>query len=141
MVKGSPASLRPRTMIKPIYKILADAAYDAAKSEDLLVGTADDLRDGFIHLSAGHQVAGTLAKHFSGQEDLLLLTVDAERLGPALKWEESRGGDLFPHLYGPLRLDAVVAAEPLALDDDNRHILRGWRERAIRPGPDPHARA
>ena len=123
MVKGSPASLRPRTMIKPIYKILADAAYDAAKSEGLLVGAADDLRDGFIHLSAGHQVAGTLAKHFSGQEDLLLLTVDAERLGPALKWEESRGGDLFPHLYGPLRLDAAVAAEPLALDDDNRHIL------------------
>jgi len=110
-------------MVKPIFKILADAAYDAAKNEGLLVGTADDLRDGFIHLSAGHQVAGTLAKHFSGQEDLLLLTVDEERLGSALKWEKSRGGDLFPHLFGPLRLDAVVAAEPLALDDDNRHIL------------------
>lgn len=123
LAKEPPASLSPRIMVKPIFKILADAAYDAAKSEGLLVGTADDLRDGFIHLSAGHQVAGTLAKHFSGQEDLLLLTVDEERLGPALKWEESRGGDLFPHLFGPLRLDAVVAAEPLALDDDNRHIL------------------
>ena len=123
LAKESPASLTARIMVKLIYKILADAAYDAAKSEGRLVGTADDLRDGFIHLSAGHQVAGTLAKHFSGQEDLLLLTVDAESLGSALKWEESRGGDLFPHLYGPLRLDAVVAAEPLALDDNNRHIL------------------
>lgn len=110
-------------MIKPIYKILADAAYDAAKSEGLLMGTADDLRDGFIHLSAGHQVAGTLAKHFAGQEDLLLLTVDADRLGSALKWEPSRGGDLFPHLYGPLTLDAIVAVAPLELDDDNLHIL------------------
>lgn len=110
-------------MIKPIYKILADAAYDAAKSEGLLMGTADDLRDGFIHLSAGRQVAGTLAKHFAGQEDLLLLTVDADRLGAALKWEPSRGGDLFPHLYGHLPLDAIVAVAPLELDDDNLHIL------------------
>lgn len=110
-------------MSKPIYKILADAAYDAAKSEGRFMGTADDLRDGFIHLSAAHQVVGTLAKHYLGQEDLLLLTVDAEKLGSALKWEESRGGDLFPHLYGPLPLEAIVSAEPLRLDDDNTHIL------------------
>jgi uncharacterized protein (DUF952 family) len=110
-------------MPKPIYKILADAAYDAAKSEGRFLGTADDLRDGFIHFSAGHQVEGTLAKHYAGQEDLLLLTVDAEKLGPALKWEESRGGESFPHLYAPLPLDAILGAEPLPLDDDNRHIL------------------
>ncbi len=110
-------------MAKTIYKILADAAYDAAKSEGRFFGTADDLRDGFIHFSAGHQVAETLAKHYPGQEDLVLLAVDTDRLGPSLKWEESRGGDLFPHLYGPLKLDAVVAEAPLALDDDNRHIL------------------
>ena len=112
-------------MAKPVYKILADAAYDAAKSEGRFLGTADDLRDGFIHLSAASQVAGTLAKHFSGQADLLLLKVDGERLGPALKWEESRGGDLFPHLYGPLPLDAIVGVDPLELDDDECHILPG----------------
>jgi len=110
-------------MSQPVYKILAEAALDAAKSEGQIIGTGDDLRDGFIHLSAGHQVAGTLAKHFPGQEDLLLLTVDAERLGPGLKWEESRDGDLFPHLYGPLPLDAILAVDRLELDDDERHIL------------------
>ncbi|ODS00429.1 hypothetical protein AUC69_00735 [Methyloceanibacter superfactus] len=110
-------------MSQPVYKILAEAALEAAKSEGRIMGTGDDLRDGFIHLSAGHQVAETLAKHYGGQEDLLLLTVDAERLGPGLKWEESRGGDLFPHLYGPLPLDAIVSVDALELDDDARHIL------------------
>jgi len=110
-------------MAELLYKILADAAYDAAKTEGRFMGTADDLRDGFIHLSAARQVEGTLAKHFAGQEDLLLLAVDPEKLGPALKWEESRGGDLFPHLYAPLPLDAILSAEPLRLDDDNTHIL------------------
>ena len=110
-------------MAKRVYKILADAAYDAAKSEGRFMGTADDLRDGFIHLSSGSQVAGTLAEHFAGQQDLLLLTIDAERLGDGLKWEPSRGGNLFPHLYGPLLLDTILAVEPLPLDDDNVHIL------------------
>jgi uncharacterized protein (DUF952 family) len=64
-----------------------------------------------------------LAKHYPGQVELVLLSVDPDRLGPALKWEESRGGDLFPHLYGPLELDAVVAEVPLQLDDDHLHIL------------------
>lgn len=106
-----------------IYKILADAAYEAAKDEGRFLGTADDLRDGFIHFSAGHQVAETLAKIYTAQADLLLLTVDAKKLGSALKWERSRGGDLFPHLYGPLPLDAVLDVAPLPLDEDNRHIL------------------
>jgi uncharacterized protein (DUF952 family) len=110
-------------MSQPLYKILADAAYEAAKSEGQFLGTSDDLRDGFIHLSAAHQVEGTLAKHYPGQDDLVLLALDAEKLGADLKWEESRGGDLFPHLYAPLRLDAILSAEPLQLDDDSRHIL------------------
>jgi uncharacterized protein (DUF952 family) len=110
-------------MTEPIYKILADAAHDAAKSEGQFLGTSDDLRDGFIHLSARHQVEATLAKHYAGQEDLLLLAVDPDKLGSALKWEEARGGDLFPHLYAPLPLDAILAAEPVRLDDDNTHIL------------------
>ena len=112
-----------RAMVKPIYKILGEGDYEAAKSRGHFLGSADDLRDGFIHFSAGHQVAGTLAKHYAGQADLVLLSVDPHRLGSALRWEKSRGGDLFPHLYGPLALDAVVADTPLALDDDNRHIL------------------
>jgi uncharacterized protein (DUF952 family) len=110
-------------MPQPVYKILAEAAYEAAKSEGHFIGTSDDLRDGFIHLSAAHQLEGTLAKHYAGQEDLLLLTLDRDQLGEGLKWEPSRGGDLFPHLYGPLELDAILSAELLELDDDNRHIL------------------
>ena len=110
-------------MKKPIYKILADAAYDAAKSEGRFMGTSDDLRDGFVHFSAAHQVAGTLAKHYAGQEDLLLLAVDPDKLGSDLKWEESRDGELFPHLYAPLPLEAILSAEPLQLDDDSVHIL------------------
>ena len=123
LAENRAASVAPRAMVKPIYKILADAAYDAAKSEGHFVGTADDLRDGFIHFSAGHQVAETLAKHYPGQEELVLLSVDPDRLAPALKWEESRGGDLFPHLYGPLELNTVVAEAPLELDEDDLHIL------------------
>jgi len=110
-------------MSQPVYKILAEAALEAAKSEGHFMGTADDLRDGFIHLSTGRQVEGTLAKHYAGQEELLLVTLDPERLGPGLKWEESRGGDLFPHLYGPLALDTIVSVDRLELDDDSRHIL------------------
>lgn len=110
-------------MVQPIYKILADAAYEAARSEGRFFGTADDLRDGFIHFSAAHQLKETLAKHFPGQQDLVLLTVDTEALGSALKWEKSRGGELFPHLYGPLCLDTILAEAPLPLDEDDCHIL------------------
>ena len=110
-------------MPEPLYKVLAEAAYEAAKGEGRFLGNGDDLRDGFIHMSSGHQVAGTLAKHYPGQEDLLLLAVDPVRLGPGLRWEPSRDGERFPHLYGPLDLSAIVAVHRLELDDDNRHIL------------------
>jgi len=107
----------------PVYKVLAEAAYAAAQSEGRFLGNGDDLRDGYIHLSAATQVEGTLHKHYAGQEDLLLVAIDPGRLGPGLKWEPSRDGELFPHLYGPLPLDAVLSAEPIRLDDDNEHIL------------------
>lgn len=110
-------------MVRPIYKILTKAAYDAAKSEGRFLGTAHDLQDGFVHFSAGYQVAETLAKHYAGQDDLVLLSVDPTGLGLALKWEQSRNGALFPHLYGPLDLDSIIAEAPLALDDAARHIL------------------
>ena len=96
-------------MGEPVYKICDEAALQEARSKGRFEGSPDDLRDGFIHLSAEHQLRGTLEKHFSGESDLVLIAIEAETLGPSLKWEVSRGGDLFPHLYGPLPLHAVVA--------------------------------
>jgi uncharacterized protein (DUF952 family) len=110
-------------MAEPVYKVLSEAAFTAAAREGNFPGSADDLGDGFIHLSAAHQLEGTLAKHFAGQDGLVLLALDASRLGPTLKWEASRGGELFPHLYAPLDLAALLWAEPLGLGPDGRHIL------------------
>ena len=110
-------------MSDPIYKICASAMLQEARGRGRFEGSADDLRDGFIHLSAGHQVAGTLAKYFAGQRDLVLLAVDPERLGAGLRWEKSRGGELFPHLYGPLDLDHVISIEALMLQEDGTHRL------------------
>ena len=86
-------------------------------------GSPDDLRDGFIHLSAGDQLAGTLAKHFRGEENLILLAIEDAALGDALKWETSRGGALFPHLYAPLPRSAVTNAMPLTRDAAGGHVV------------------
>lgn len=110
-------------MAEPVYKILTRAAFKEAERKGHFTGSADDIGDGFIHLSAGHQLEGTLAKHFAGQAGLLLLAVDPARLGPDLKWETSRGGALFPHLYAPLDLAAVLWVETLPLGEDGRHVL------------------
>jgi uncharacterized protein (DUF952 family) len=110
-------------MAEPVYKVLTEATFRQAKREGRFAGSADDFRDGFIHLSAPHQLAGTLATHFKGQAGLVLIAVDAERLGQDLKWEASRGGALFPHLYAPLELEAVLFVEALPLGADGRHIL------------------
>ncbi|MGH6735093.1 MAG: DUF952 domain-containing protein [Methyloceanibacter sp.] len=110
-------------MPESVYKILSQAAYAAMKTDGRFAGSADDLRDGFIHLSADHQLEGTLAKHFAGQDRLVLLALDPERLGPSLKWEPSRGGALFPHLYAPLDLAAVLWAQKLTLGEGGRHVL------------------
>ena len=110
-------------MSEPVYKICSSAMLQEARGCGRFEGSADDARDGFIHLSAGHQVAGTLAKYFAGQRDLVLLAVDPNRLGKRLRWEESRGGELFPHLYGPLDLDHVISVEALVLQEDGTHRL------------------
>ena len=110
-------------MGEPVYKISSSAMLQEARGRGRFDGSADDARDGFIHLSAGHQVAGTLAKYFAGQRDLVLLAVDPERLGERLRWEESRDGELFPHLYGPLDLDHVISVEALVLQEDDTHRL------------------
>lgn len=96
-----------------IYKICECAAWREAERSRLYEGSDADRRDGFIHFSTADQLAGTAAKHFAGQADLMLIAVNGADLGPALKWEPSRGGELFPHLYGPLSLDAVYWSRPL----------------------------
>src|SRR5215831_4129224 len=117
-----PQLLRQSTKRMPtIYKILPDVLWREAERTGTFRGSPVDLKDGFIHFSTAHQVAETAAKHFAGERDLLLLHIDAERLGAPLKWEPSRGGALFPHLYGALDLAAVVRVDPLPLAADGRH--------------------
>jgi uncharacterized protein (DUF952 family) len=98
-----------------VYKILTTPQLEALRAEGSTLGAPIDLRDGYVHLSAEDQVAGTLALHFQGQSGLWVLGVDADALGDALRWEPSRGGALFPHLYGPLPLSAVRSV--VAVDD------------------------
>jgi uncharacterized protein (DUF952 family) len=97
-----------------LYKICPNATWQSIRQAPDWSGSPDDIRDGFVHFSAAHQVAGTLQKHFANQTDLVLLAISAESLGPALKWEPSRGGELFPHLYGRLPLSAVVEVRELS---------------------------
>jgi uncharacterized protein (DUF952 family) len=104
-----------------IYKICPATLWHDAQREGVFRGAAIDLQDGYIHFSGADQVAETAAKHFSGQHDLLLVQVDTTRLAARLKWEPSRGGALFPHLYGDLDLKAVTKVEPLSLGVDGRH--------------------
>jgi uncharacterized protein (DUF952 family) len=96
-----------------VFKVLTREAWEDACRRGAFGGSDDDLRDGFIHLSAAHQLAGTLAKHFKGQTDLVLITLDANALGDKLKWEPSRGGDLFPHLYSALPTAAALDVRAL----------------------------
>lgn len=108
-----------------IYKIATRTQWEAARAAGVFHGAPIDLADGYIHFSTATQVAETLAKHFSGQRDLLLIAVDADGLGADLRWEVSRGGALFPHLYAPLPVAAAVRIDDLQLDADGQHILDG----------------
>jgi uncharacterized protein (DUF952 family) len=106
-----------------VYKICRVAEWREAERAGAFRGAAIDLADGFIHFSDAGQVAETAARHFAGMHDLVLVAVAAAALGPALKWEPSRGGALFPHLYGVLALDAVLWVEPLPLGAGGRHLF------------------
>ncbi|TVR12021.1 MAG: DUF952 domain-containing protein [Salinarimonadaceae bacterium] len=106
---------------QPIYKIAPAALWRAAERAGRFEGAPVDIADGFIHFSTAEQARETAAKHFRGQADLLLVAVDPGKLGPALLWEPSRGGALFPHLYGALDLAAVISVEPLPLNPDGSH--------------------
>ncbi|MGE0829248.1 MAG: DUF952 domain-containing protein [Hyphomonadaceae bacterium] len=94
-----------------VYKIAPAAEWAAADA--LYDGSADDARDGFIHLSGADQIEGTLARHFAGQRGLVLIEIEAAALGAALRWEASRNGAFFPHLYGKLPKSAVRAVTAL----------------------------
>jgi uncharacterized protein (DUF952 family) len=96
-----------------IYKILPRAEWEAACGKGLFEGSAIDLKDGFIHFSAADQWADTLSRHFAGQADLVLVAVETDALGAQLRWEVSRGGALFPHLYGVLPTALAVTVAPI----------------------------
>ncbi len=104
-----------------VYKILPAALWHEAERQGVFRGSSVDLQDGFIHFSSAEQAPETAAKHFAGERDLVLLHVDVSRLGNRLKWEPSRGGALFPHLYGALVLAAVIRVDLLPLAADGRH--------------------
>ena len=106
-----------------IYKICPRALWRDAEAAGRFAGAPIDRQDGFIHFSTADQAVETAARHFAGQSDLLLVAVEAEALGDGLRYEPSRGGDLFPHLYGGLPLDAVVAVDDLPLGEDGRHVF------------------
>lgn len=106
-----------------IYRLLAESAWQSALAAGVFDGTAHDVRDGFIHFSTAEQVAETAARHYAGQQGLLLLGVSVALLGEALRWEPSRGGALFPHLYASLPTSAVNLVLPLPLGADGVHVL------------------
>lgn len=106
-----------------IYRLVTPEDWRAAQAAGVFAGSEDDRRDGFIHFSTAAQVRETAEKHYAGRAGLLLLFVDAAALEAPLKWEVSRGGALFPHLYGTLPTAAVRRAEPLPLDAAGRFIF------------------
>ena len=110
-------------MSQMIYKIFRAAEWEGARKNGLFTGSSDDLRDGFIHFSTASQVRATFEKYFSREDHLKIASVQGDALGDALKWETSRRGAVFPHLYGTLPLTAVRWVKPLRLDDDGRHVL------------------
>lgn len=103
------------------YKVLTAGQYEAFRTDGVFRGAPVDLADGYIHMSTREQAAETVARHFSGQDRLVMLMVDLAPFGEAVKWEESRGGALFPHLYADLPLSAVAGKVVLRIGDDGTH--------------------
>jgi uncharacterized protein (DUF952 family) len=108
-----------------VFKIVDRTSWQAVHGAASFDGSPLDLRDGFIHLSSAAQVRDTAARYFAGQPDLLLVAVDAAALGPALRWEPSRNGEPFPHLYAPLPRGAVRWVADLPLGADGQHVFPG----------------
>ena len=100
------------------YKVLTGEQMAALERDGTFAGAPVDLADGFIHLSSAQQLTETVDRHFAGQSDLYVAAIDLGSFDGSLKWEPSRGGALFPHLYGPLLLGTVVAYGPIERDGD-----------------------
>jgi len=110
-------------MAMVVYKIVAAKEWTEAEAAGVFMGASVDRADGFIHFSTALQAPDTAAKWFAGRDDLTLAAIDAEALGEDLRWEPSRGGALFPHLYAALPMSAVVWSRPLLLGSDGRHVF------------------
>jgi uncharacterized protein (DUF952 family) len=110
-------------MTRMIYHMCPAEAWQEAVRAGAYHGTADDRRDGFIHFSTAEQIAESARRHRAGQQGLVLIGVESVRLGARLKWERSRGGDLFPHLYGPLDPAEIASVRPLPLGPDGEHLF------------------
>jgi len=108
-------------MAEPIFKIVSKSEWQAAMDAGEFLGAEIDIADGFIHFSNAQQVRETVAKHFAGRADLVLVRFDPQVFGEALKWEVSRGGDLFPHLYASLQPEQATRVDDLPLGEDGRH--------------------
>jgi len=106
-----------------VYKIVASDLWRTAEDSGVFAGAGIDLDDGFIHLSTGPQARRTAQLYFAGQDNLVLVAADAASLGKALKYEPSRDGDLFPHLYASLPLTSVLWVQPLSLGADGNHVF------------------
>jgi uncharacterized protein (DUF952 family) len=106
-----------------IYHMCREAEWRAAEKTGSYPGSSQDVADGFIHFSTAAQVVASAARHRAGQRGLVLLEVDPAELGAALRWEQARGGELFPHLYGALPCAAVRRVSPLPLGADSRHVF------------------
>lgn len=106
-----------------IFKVVSAKEWSVATEQGEFLGAAIDLTDGYIHFSTADQLRETVEKHFAGQSDLLLVSVDADSLGDELKWEPSRGDALFPHLYAPLSIESVVMSTEMPLGKDGQHII------------------
>lgn len=105
------------------FKICTENEWRQLQENGRFFGSADDLRDGFIHMSAANQVARTAAKFFAGRTDLVLLTINLAPFGDALRWEASGSGAVYPHLYAPLPLEAVRSTTRLTVGPDGRHVM------------------
>jgi uncharacterized protein (DUF952 family) len=107
-----------------LYKILSAAEWRDASAKGVFEGSAVDIKDGFIHLSTARQLRETAARHFAGQDGLVLVAFAEEVLEP-LKWEPSRGGDLFPHVYGLIATRLAAELHPLPLEDGRHRFPPG----------------
>ena len=110
-------------MSQMIYKIFRAAEWEGARKNGLFSGSSDDLRDGFIHFSTAFQVRETFDRYFSSEDNLKIASVEGDALGDALKWEVSRNGDKFPHLYRPLKIAEVHSIIDIGRDEDGCPIF------------------